>query len=196
MGAGGEAPPGAPCSQGPLGGVYSEPPPPRAPSPPRPGLGGGPRPVVEVLGAGAAEVAGVLAESWLLGQPGQALDLVRLRRCLARGRPGQLQQQQPQRRQRGSDHLREEVGPTVSEFPRSSSLHCDRSTEEVAPRRREEPPCPRPGPRAHPPRRPGLRVLSSLRSCLTSAPLRPCSPGGARPREVMWSPSHMGAGVT
>lgn len=123
------------------------------PSPPR---REGRRPVVEVLGAGATEVAGVLAESRLLGQPRQALDLIHVRRCLAWGRPGQEQQQQPRRRQRGSDHLQQEAGPSVSALPRSSALPRGGPVEELAARGQRSP---RLGSSAHPP---GPRVPSGL----------------------------------
>lgn len=63
-----------------------------------------------MLRAGASEVARVLAERRLLGQPWQVLDLVLVGGCLASGRPGEQQQQEEWRRQRGSDHLRQEAG--------------------------------------------------------------------------------------
>lgn len=55
-----------------------------------------------------------------------------------------------------------------------------------------------PGPAPPPTRRtaPGCGSPAASRAVLTSAPPRPCSPGGARQRKVMWSPSHVGAGVT
>lgn len=68
------------------------------------------KPVVEALGAGAFEVAGVLAERRLLGQPGQEADLVLVGGRFALGRAGeqqqQLQQEEDWRPQLGSEHLR------------------------------------------------------------------------------------------
>lgn len=55
-----------------------------------------------------------------------------------------------------------------------------------------------PGPAPPPTRRtaPGCGSPPASRGVLTSAPPRLCSPGRARPREVRWSASHVGAGVT
>lgn len=61
---------------------------------------------MEMLGARASEVAGVLAERRLLGQPWQALDFVLFGSCLPLRRPEQQQLQQERRPLFSSNHLR------------------------------------------------------------------------------------------
>jgi hypothetical protein len=90
--------------------------------PARPGSQGR-RPVMEMLGVRGSEIAGVLAERRLLGQPGKALDLVLFRGSPASVWPGHEQQQREQRRPRGTDHLRKEVAVRgVYQLPRSPAL--------------------------------------------------------------------------
>lgn len=101
-------------------------------------------PVVEMLGVGASEVAGVLAERRLLSQPGQTLDLVLIGGCLTSRRPEQQQQQQREerRRQRGPDHLPRKWAPAVYRLPGCVQPSPGRSWR----RSRQETPSPGPAP--------------------------------------------------
>lgn len=81
---------------------------------------------MEMLGARASEVAGVLAERRLLGQPRQALDFVLVRGCLALRCPEQQQLQQEQRPLLSSNHLRRKRVPAVYWLPGCSAPACNR----------------------------------------------------------------------
>lgn len=183
VGAGGGASPSPPCCQAPSG-IFRTPLPPHpavlspgghhcAPSSPPAGRKSR-GPVVEMLGARAFEVARVLAERWLLGQPRQTLDLVLIGGCLASGRPEQQQRQEEERRQRGSDHLRRSGRRLFTGAPAARSQpSLGRSWRRSRPQRPARPP--RLAPRAAG----GSGIPPSLRRPLTSAPPRPCSPGAA-----------------
>lgn len=81
-------------------------------------------PVMKVLRIRGSEVAGVLPEAGLFGQAGEAIDFILVRSRFAPGCPGHKQQQE-QWKQRGSEHLREEVSAEdVYQSPSSFELRC------------------------------------------------------------------------